>query len=577
MQTLCLCAHFAGKYLYLLFDDDNFAQSDNIVFTTEGHPLPLMYDLQKQFGDTSEYYQDLDVETRRLIERTFRGQKTKEVKKGWIRAATDEDATRHQNRPDAVKDNRANAGDDDEEVEACPFYHHRVFSDFDLAVVQQQLRLKQEQRRREEARRELQRQQCSETGSTFKQGDFSVEVGDGSFHVTREVEAVWDSGSKGSSATTAQTGRAGSVGLGDRGRTKAEYVGVFHLGSKMVEVVNKLKHQSTIAVIDDVKQGVIHYQLLLDEPSTCATSNNRGLFPSVGAFFGPTVDEFLDRRSRSGRAKGAPGGDGKGDRWDTSDDLEGEREEAEAEAEEAEEEDNDNSASSGASVQAAHQHPRLTREFHLHGQLVLIADEDERVGCSPFSPAVRRSIKGNLVYIERGVCTFMQKALHAQQAGAVGVVMANTQTRDLFVMGQDGSGREVTIPTVMIDRHKSNLFKLCMQKKALMVEKRNKKEAVEGSAVNKQDRGAGGGEKRTTETQQDVTLSVSIIQTTVPLYHGQGEPSRHQPDLHSSVDPRRQEKLLSVYGNKEKFTVTAAGKWKALVEKQERDYVLKLL
>jgi len=29
------------KYLFLLFDEDNFVNKQNFIFTTEGHPLPM--------------------------------------------------------------------------------------------------------------------------------------------------------------------------------------------------------------------------------------------------------------------------------------------------------------------------------------------------------------------------------------------------------------------------------------------------------------------------------------------------------------------------------------------------------
>lgn len=40
------------KYLYLLFDDDNFVHNTgNWLFTTEGHLFPVMYEIQQTFQD----------------------------------------------------------------------------------------------------------------------------------------------------------------------------------------------------------------------------------------------------------------------------------------------------------------------------------------------------------------------------------------------------------------------------------------------------------------------------------------------------------------------------------------------
>lgn len=38
------------RYLYLLFDEDNFVHKRNYLFSTEGHLFPLSYSLHEQFG-----------------------------------------------------------------------------------------------------------------------------------------------------------------------------------------------------------------------------------------------------------------------------------------------------------------------------------------------------------------------------------------------------------------------------------------------------------------------------------------------------------------------------------------------
>eukprot|EP00434_Breviolum_minutum_P027736 symbB.v1.2.024534.t1/scaffold2327.1/size82221/5 len=63
---------------------------------------------------------------------------------------------------------------------------------------------------------------------------------------------------------------------------------------------------------------------------------------------------------------------------------------------------------------------------------------------------------GRLVLISRGGCLFVQKLLRAQQAGAAGVIMINSETYDerLQVMTcpnqERGGGSEVRIPAAMI-------------------------------------------------------------------------------------------------------------------------------
>jgi len=61
-------------------------------------------------------------------------------------------------------------------------------------------------------------------------------------------------------------------------------------------------------------------------------------------------------------------------------------------------------------------------------------------------------VKGNIVYIKRGGCSFTKKARMAQAAGAVAIVVANTD-RETFGMSYTDDGEpfeNITIPCVMI-------------------------------------------------------------------------------------------------------------------------------
>eukprot|EP00644_Phytophthora_capsici_P012474 jgi/Phyca11/10147/fgenesh1_pm.PHYCAscaffold_46_\ len=68
-------------------------------------------------------------------------------------------------------------------------------------------------------------------------------------------------------------------------------------------------------------------------------------------------------------------------------------------------------------------------------------------------------LKGKIAVLQRGLCDFVSKVLHAQQAGAVAVLMANTSQEgggEAFVMdaGQrhDQLADTVTIPALMVSR-----------------------------------------------------------------------------------------------------------------------------
>lgn len=73
------------------------------------------------------------------------------------------------------------------------------------------------------------------------------------------------------------------------------------------------------------------------------------------------------------------------------------------------------------------------------------------------------ALRGRLVFVERGGCTFVDKALAVQAAGGVGMVVWNNfDPNYLFMQGGDQSGREVSIPTVMIDANGGDMMQRCM-------------------------------------------------------------------------------------------------------------------
>lgn len=70
--------------------------------------------------------------------------------------------------------------------------------------------------------------------------------------------------------------------------------------------------------------------------------------------------------------------------------------------------------------------------------------------CSPLENE-QRLVHGAWVLIDRGSCSFVDKVLHAQDAGAFGVIMVNTQDTMMFTMGGDGvRDAQVQIPAVFI-------------------------------------------------------------------------------------------------------------------------------
>jgi hypothetical protein len=83
------------------------------------------------------------------------------------------------------------------------------------------------------------------------------------------------------------------------------------------------------------------------------------------------------------------------------------------------------------------------------GDVVLV---DDGVGTGSDGCEALSGLSGKIALIDRGTCAFVDKALHAQSAGAIGVIVANNQggtTR--ITMG--GDSKRVRIPAVMISQN----------------------------------------------------------------------------------------------------------------------------
>jgi hypothetical protein len=68
-------------------------------------------------------------------------------------------------------------------------------------------------------------------------------------------------------------------------------------------------------------------------------------------------------------------------------------------------------------------------------------------GCNPLI----NDLTGKIAVIYRNTCEFGAKALNAQNAGAVGVIVINRNPGEVIAMGAGANGANVTIPVVMLD------------------------------------------------------------------------------------------------------------------------------
>jgi len=65
----------------------------------------------------------------------------------------------------------------------------------------------------------------------------------------------------------------------------------------------------------------------------------------------------------------------------------------------------------------------------------------------------KHQIKGNMVLIKRGSCSFMEKAWVAEKSGAIGAIIYNNDVNDIdsnIDMVDDDSGRQISIPVLWI-------------------------------------------------------------------------------------------------------------------------------
>ncbi len=91
------------------------------------------------------------------------------------------------------------------------------------------------------------------------------------------------------------------------------------------------------------------------------------------------------------------------------------------------------------------------------GEIVLINDSSANPtqGCTQTT----QDLSGKIAFIDRGGCTFAEKVTFAQNAGAIGVIIANNQNNAPFAMGGNPAVT-INIPAVMISRANGNFIRL---------------------------------------------------------------------------------------------------------------------
>ena len=81
---------------------------------------------------------------------------------------------------------------------------------------------------------------------------------------------------------------------------------------------------------------------------------------------------------------------------------------------------------------------------------VVIAEPAD--ACAPLTNA--QELSGAVLLVDRGSCSFMEKALNVEQAGALAVIVINIKDSEAaFAMGSDEQPHDVKILSMMVSKH----------------------------------------------------------------------------------------------------------------------------
>lgn len=106
---------------------------------------------------------------------------------------------------------------------------------------------------------------------------------------------------------------------------------------------------------------------------------------------------------------------------------------------------------------------------YVQGELAIAVDDDTQpwpassIGCNinitpvDTTTGILNDVSGKIAVVYRGACNFSQKALNCQLAGAIAVIIVNSQGAPI-AMGGGALGGLITIPTVMISTNDGNFL-----------------------------------------------------------------------------------------------------------------------
>eukprot|EP00301_Raphidiophrys_heterophryoidea_P005192 c12210_g1_i1.p1 GENE.c12210_g1_i1~~c12210_g1_i1.p1 ORF type:complete len:601 (+),score=113.60 c12210_g1_i1:635-2437(+) len=219
-------------------------------------------------------------------------------------------------------------------------------------------------------------------------------------------------------------------------------------------------------------------------------------------------------------------------------------------------------------------------------------------GCSVASPEIRDRARGHVIFVHRGKCSFSEKSRQAQGAGAVGIIIGNTQLptapvessssdpqqqppldmlvdsetekkmlETVFMMDGDGLTPDVMIPALMLSRsdstHLLGSIKRGEEKGTLRVEFVRRRLVVDQPQLST---------NRETFAEQTQSTEPSMSPSLDEQYqprHGQEECISNNPESQAGNAPpmsqQQHHNQLAARGTPQDFVVTAVGGWQVKV------------
>jgi hypothetical protein len=100
------------------------------------------------------------------------------------------------------------------------------------------------------------------------------------------------------------------------------------------------------------------------------------------------------------------------------------------------------------------------------GQLMPVVDQSDGTGlaCTALSAANVLAVKGHIALVDRGVCGFAVKAKNAQNAGAIGVIIADNRPESAPGLG--GADPTVVVPTVSVSQADGATLRAALQRRS---------------------------------------------------------------------------------------------------------------